>query len=48
MIAPLCISALLPIIKWLPLTDMVNGYDIVYKWFDHLKQPVAIKIKHVS
>lgn len=23
--------------RWLPLIEMVNGYDIVYKWFDHLK-----------
>jgi putative transposase len=23
--------------KWLPLFEMVNGYDLVYKWFDHLK-----------
>jgi len=22
--------------RWLPLIEMVNGYDIVYKWFDHL------------
>lgn len=24
--------------KWLPLFELVNGYDIVYKWFDFLKQ----------
>jgi len=23
--------------NWLPLIDKVNGYDIVYSWFDHLK-----------
>jgi REP element-mobilizing transposase RayT len=23
--------------NWLPLIDMVKGYDLVYKWFDHLK-----------
>jgi REP element-mobilizing transposase RayT len=23
--------------NWLPLLDLVNGYDIVYKWFDYLK-----------
>jgi hypothetical protein len=23
--------------KWLPLFEIVNGYDITYKWFDHLK-----------
>lgn len=23
--------------QWLPLIEMTNGYDIVYKWFDHLK-----------
>jgi REP element-mobilizing transposase RayT len=22
--------------KWLPLIDMVNGYDLVYNWFDIL------------
>jgi len=23
--------------KWLPLINTINGYDIVYSWFDHLK-----------
>ena len=23
--------------NWLPLIEIVNGYDIIYKWFDHLK-----------
>jgi REP element-mobilizing transposase RayT len=23
--------------QWLSLIDKVNGYDIIYKWFDHLK-----------
>jgi putative transposase len=23
--------------QWLPLIDKVNGYDIVYTWFDYLK-----------
>jgi len=23
--------------NWLPVIDKTNGYDIVYKWFDHLK-----------
>ena len=23
--------------KWLPLIEKVNGYEIVYKWFDYLK-----------
>ena len=23
--------------QWLPLIDKVNGYNIVYNWFDHLK-----------
>ena len=23
--------------KWLPLFEMVNGYDLVYKWFEYLK-----------
>ncbi|MCA6499328.1 MAG: hypothetical protein IM545_03065 [Chitinophagaceae bacterium] len=25
-------------VRWLPLFEMVNGYDAVYKWFDYLKQ----------
>jgi REP element-mobilizing transposase RayT len=24
--------------NWLPLIDKVNGYDIIYNWFDYLKQ----------
>jgi hypothetical protein len=24
--------------NWLPLIEVTNGYDIVYKWFDYLKQ----------
>ncbi len=24
--------------KWLHLIDITNGYDLVYKWFDHLKK----------
>ncbi len=24
--------------NWLPLIDKVDGYEIVYKWFDYLKQ----------
>jgi REP element-mobilizing transposase RayT len=23
--------------KWLPLFEIINGYDIVYNWFDYLK-----------
>jgi len=23
--------------KWLPLIDKINGYDIIYAWFNHLK-----------
>ena len=23
--------------QWLPLIDKVNGYDIIYNWFDYLK-----------
>ena len=23
--------------QWLPLIEKTNGYDIVYKWFNHLK-----------
>ena len=22
--------------KWLPLIELANGYDLVYKWFDEL------------
>lgn len=25
-------------LNWLPLIDIVNGYDIVYNWFNYLKQ----------
>ena len=24
--------------KWIPLIEKVNGYDIIYNWFDHLKK----------
>ena len=24
--------------KWLPLIEVTNSYDLVYKWFDYLKQ----------
>ncbi len=24
--------------EWMPLFELTNGYDIVYKWFDYLKQ----------
>jgi REP element-mobilizing transposase RayT len=24
--------------KWLNLIDITNGYDLIYKWFDYLKQ----------
>jgi len=24
--------------RWLPLFELTNGYDTVYKWFDYLKQ----------
>jgi len=23
--------------KWIPLFDIIKGYDVVYNWFDHLK-----------
>jgi len=23
--------------RWLPLINISNGYDLIYKWFDHLK-----------
>lgn len=25
-------------VRWLPLFEITNGYDAVYKWFDYLKQ----------
>jgi REP element-mobilizing transposase RayT len=25
-------------IKWLPVLETVNGYELVYKWFDHLRE----------
>ena len=32
------ILSLLPVIDgWLALIEQTNGYDLVYKWFDHLK-----------
>ncbi|MBX2898876.1 MAG: hypothetical protein KF775_04475 [Cyclobacteriaceae bacterium] len=24
--------------EWMPLFESIKGYDIVYKWFDYLKQ----------
>lgn len=24
--------------RWLPLLEITNGYDAVYKWFDYLKE----------
>ena len=24
--------------QWLPLFEITDGYDLVYKWFDHLKE----------
>ena len=24
--------------QWIPLIEITNGYDIVYNWFDHLKE----------
>lgn len=24
--------------RWMPLFEMTNGYDVVYKWFNYLKQ----------
>lgn len=37
MTAPLCISAHLPAITGCHYLKKVNGYDLVYKWFDYLK-----------
>jgi len=33
--------------KWLPLFSKLNGYDIVYKWFDHLKSKGHLMIGYV-
>jgi len=30
--------------NWLPLFSLTNGYDLVYKWFDHLKDTSQIKV----
>lgn len=38
MIALQCISALFTCYGWLSLIEQVNGYDTIYKWFDHLKE----------
>ncbi|WP_276501347.1 hypothetical protein [Terrimonas pollutisoli] len=24
--------------QWLSLIEQVKGYDLIYKWFDHLKE----------
>lgn len=29
--------------QWLPLFQLCNGYDLVYKWFEYLKEKYAIK-----
>ena len=29
--------------RWLPLFELCNGYDVVYKWFEYLKEKYAIK-----
>ncbi len=29
--------------QWLPLFELCNGYDLVYKWFEYLKEKYAIK-----
>ncbi|HYM92974.1 MAG TPA: hypothetical protein VET23_02470 [Chitinophagaceae bacterium] len=33
--------------NWLPLFEIVNGYDTVYKWFDHLKTEGHYSIVYV-
>lgn len=33
--------------RWLPLFKTINGYDIVYNWFDHLKQNLHYIIGYV-
>ncbi len=33
--------------EWLPLIDKVNGYDMVYTWFDHLKAQGYSRIAYV-
>jgi putative transposase len=30
--------------NWLPLLQTTNSYDIVYKWFDYLKEKKKIKV----
>ncbi|MFT3681943.1 MAG: hypothetical protein QM791_16840 [Ferruginibacter sp.] len=30
--------------QWLPLIDTVNGDDIIYNWFDHLKSKVILSM----
>ena len=30
--------------NWLPLFSITNGFDLVYKWFDYLKNNSSIKI----
>ena len=29
--------------QWLPLFELCNGYDLVYKWFEYLKEKYGIK-----
>jgi putative transposase len=29
--------------QWLPLFELCNGHDLVYKWFDFLKETYSIK-----
>jgi REP element-mobilizing transposase RayT len=29
--------------QWLPLFELVNGYNVVYNWFDYLKNTCGIK-----
>ena len=29
--------------QWLPLFELCNGHDLVYKWFEYLKEKYGIK-----
>jgi REP element-mobilizing transposase RayT len=34
-------------VRWLPLIQLVNGYDLIYKWFDYLKSKGHYIISYV-
>ena len=37
LVPPLYVASDALLKRLLPFFEMVNGYDMVYKWFDHLK-----------